>query len=226
MSLSAVALLRVTAVILLTALYYWLSHLFTAADRPSTAGALLATTPYLAIALLMAWKSKRREAAILLWLLAVAGMAIGWPVLRDNFAWIYLFQHVGAFSLLAIGFGRTLANGNTPMISRFAERVHGELAPELARYTRGATLAWTLFFIAMVSLSLTLFFGAPISWWSAFANLATPLLIALMFLAEFIVRRRLPKEFRTGLIESIRAATGHRTPRHGGKLPDLNPGAR
>lgn len=226
MSLSAVALLRVTAVILLTALYYWLSHLFTAADRPSTAGALLATTPYMAVALLMAAKARRPVPALALWFLAVAGLMVGWPLLRDNFAWIYLFQHVGAFTLLAIAFGRSLGAAETPMISRFAERIHGTLVPPLARYTRRATLAWTMFFAAMTSISLALFFGAPIAWWSTFANLLTPLLIGLMFLGEFVVRRRLPKEFRTGLVESIRAATGHGLHRRSAELPSLSPGTR
>ena len=222
---SAVALARLAALAALAALYYWLSHVLTAADRPSSAGALLATGPYMAIALAMAWKARRRGLAILLWLIAVGALALGWPLLRDNFAWIYLFQHVGAFTLLAIGFGRTLGDGRTPMISRFAERIHGELVPPLARYTRAATLAWTVFFAAMVAVSLTLFLAAPIAWWAVFANLLTPLLIGLMFLGEFIIRRRLPKEFRTGLIESIRAAVGHRRQRHDADLPSLSPGA-
>ena len=54
---SAVALARLAALAALAALYYWLSHVLTAADRPSSAGALLATGPYMAIALAMAWKA-------------------------------------------------------------------------------------------------------------------------------------------------------------------------
>jgi len=216
---------RVAAVAALAALYYWLSHVLTAADRPSSAGALLSIGPYMGFALLLAWKSRRRAAALGLWALAAAGLALQWSLLRDNFEWIYLIQHAGAFTLLAIGFGRTLADGETPMISRFAERIHGTLLPPLARYTRGATLAWTLFFAAMAGVSLLLFFAAPIQWWSAFANLLTPLLIGLMFLAEYLVRRRLPREFRTGLVESIRAVLGHRR-EQGGEMPGLSAGTR
>ncbi len=219
---TAATVARVAAVAALAALYYWLSHVLTAADRPSSAGALLSLGPYMGVALLLAWKSRRRGAALGLWTLAAAALALNWPLLRDNFEWIYLIQHAGAFTLLAVGFGRTLADGETPMISRFAERIHGALLPPpLASYTRGATLAWTLFFAAVAAVSLLLFFAAPIQWWSVFANLLTPFLIGLMFLAEYLVRRqRLPREFRTGLVESIRAVLGHRR-QQGCELPGL-----
>jgi len=222
---TATTVARVAAVAALAGLYYWLSHVLTAADRPSSAGALLSLAPYMGVALLMAWKSRRRAAALGLWALATLALALNWSLLRDNFEWIYLGQHAGAFTLLAIGFGRTLADGEMPMISRFAARIHGTLRPPLARYTRGATLAWTLFFAAMVAVSLLLFFAAPIQWWSVFANLLTPLLIGLMFLAEYLVRRRLPREFRTGLVESIRAVLGHRR-EQAGELPSLSAGTR
>ena len=84
------------------------------------------------------------------------------------------------------------------------------MPPALAHYTRGATVAWTAFFAAMATTSLGLFLLAPIGWWSAFANLLTPGLIGAMFLAEFVVRQRLPQEYRTGLIASIRAVAAPR----------------
>lgn len=200
--------LRVGLFVLVAALYYWLSHVYTSADRPSTAGALLSLAPYLAVALAMAWRSSRRALALGLWSLSLVALVAAGGFLRQNFAWIYLLQHAGTFALLTIGFGRTLATGRVPMISGFAQRIHGCLAPELARYTRGATLAWTLFFGAMLGTSLLLFVAAPIRWWSVFANLLTPVLIGAMFLLEYLVRRRLPPEYRTGLVASIRATLG------------------
>lgn len=217
MKSAAATTLRVALFAVAAALYYWLSHVYTSADRPSTEGALLSLAPYMAVALVMAWRATRRALALGLWALAALALLAAGAFLRNNFAWLYLLQHAGAFTLLAIGFGRTLLAGQVPMISGFAERVHGALAPELARYTRGATLAWTVFFGAMVATSLLLFFAAPIQWWSVFANLLTPLLIALMFLVEYLVRRRLPPEYRTGLVASIRATLGHR---HASPPPD------
>lgn len=199
-------LLRLLGIGVLGALYYGLSHLLTAADRPSSGGAALSLAPWLAVALAIAWRARRRRVALAGWVAGVATLMLIWPLLRENFSWLYLAQHAGSFVLLAIGFGQTLLAGETPMISRFAARIHGGLPEALARYTRGATLAWSLFFVAMAAISLLLFFFAPIAWWSAFANLLTPPLIGAMFLAEYAVRRiRLPREVQTGLVESIRA---------------------
>lgn len=52
------------------------------------------------------------------------------------------------------------------------------------------TVAWTVFFLSMASLSTLLFTLAPVEIWSVFANLlALPMIIA-MFLGEYLVRRR------------------------------------
>ena len=206
MKLAGTTVLRVSAVLLAGALYYWLAHVFTSADRPSTAGALLSIAPYMAIALVMAWRSTRRALPVMLWIAVAALLAVNWSLLRSNFSWIYLMQHAGSFALLAIGFGRSLVTPEVPMISRFAARVHGTLPPRLAAYTRAVTQAWTIFFITMLSFSLLLFFAAPIAAWSWFANLLTPLLTGLLFAGEYLVRRRcLPRELRTGFVASIRA---------------------
>ncbi|MCB1954697.1 MAG: hypothetical protein KDG55_03425 [Rhodocyclaceae bacterium] len=206
MKASPAMVLRIAAVVAVAALYYWLSHVLTAADRPSTGGALLSLGPYMAVALVMAWRARHRVAAVGGWLLVVLAIASQWQILRSNFSWIYLCQHAGAFTLLAIGFGRTLGAGAKPMIAGFAERIHGPLPAALAQYTRQATLAWTVFFTLMATSSPVLFFVAPIAWWSAYANLLTPALIGLMFVAEYVARQRLPRECRTGFIASIRAS--------------------
>lgn len=187
--------------------YLLLAHLTTAPDRPSTLGALVAVVPYMAIALGMALRSHHRRWALLLWA-GVAGMLwLAWPLVKSRFEWIYFIQHLGVFSLLAIGFGRTLAAGAEPMITRFARVIHGDrLAPQLARYTRGATLAWTVFFGAMAGASTTLFLAGPMQHWSLLINVLTPILIGAMFVVEFAFRLLvLPPALRTGLADSVRA---------------------
>lgn len=94
--------------------------------------------------------------------------------------------------LLAWFFGRTLVGGRVPLVTSMARIVRGvdPLAPELERYTRHATLAWCVFFVAMTAISAALAAFAPLAAWSLFANvLAAPLIVA-MFAAEYAYRRR------------------------------------
>ncbi len=201
---------RLGRVLLLTVgggIYLLLAHLTTAPGAPSTPGALVAVAPYMAVALGMAWKSHARLLALTLW----GGLALllwyGWPVIKSSFEWIYLIQHVGIFSLLAIGFARSLATDADPMITRFARLIHGEqLDPAVLRYTRQITLAWTLFFATLATASVSLFFFGPFAFWSLLVSLLTPALVGLMFAVEYFVRVLvLPRGIRTSLADSVRA---------------------
>ncbi|MGE5028108.1 MAG: hypothetical protein ACM3JK_06510, partial [Betaproteobacteria bacterium] len=124
----------------------------------------------------------------------VAGLLWGfWGALERNFNWVYLLQHAGTYAVLAAVFGVTLARGRQPLCTRFAEAVHGSLAPDVVRYTRQVTLAWVLFFVTVSLASCALFFLASIGVWSIFANFLSFPLILLMFVAEYLVRlRKLP----------------------------------
>jgi uncharacterized membrane protein len=58
----------------------------------------------------------------------------------------------------------------------------------------------------MAVLSLVLYAAAPFDVWAAFANLVTPLAMALMFIAEYLLRYRLHPEFeRATLAQAVRA---------------------
>ena len=91
--------------------------------------------------------------------------------------------------MLASVFGVTLRAGETPLIVRIAELDQGALSPQFARYLRALTQAWAIFFTAMASLSLLLMLYAPFEWWSLFVNVLTWPLIAMLFAAEWLVRR-------------------------------------
>ena len=87
-------------------------------------------------------------------------------------------------------FGRTLAAGREPMIARFARLERGaELPADLARYTRALTAAWTGFFAAMAAVSLGLALWGSVLAWSLFTNVINYALVALFFVAEYVVRR-------------------------------------
>ncbi|MBK1723549.1 hypothetical protein [Thiocystis violacea] len=204
----ATCVLRWLAIAALSGIYVWLAYRTTASAQPTHLGALLAILPVALFALALAWKAARRIIAMATWSAAVVLLLLAWPVIEARFAWIYFIQHAGIFTLLAIGFGRTLAAGAEPMITRFARLAHdGRLAPEVVRYTRSVTILWTLFFAGMAAVSGILFGLGDLAHWSFFANLLTPTLVIATFAGEFIVRLRvLPAEIRTGFIESIRAS--------------------
>ena len=87
-------------------------------------------------------------------------------------------------------FGRTLAAGREPMIARFARLERGdELPPDLARYARALTVAWTGFFAAMAAVSLGLALWGSVLAWSLFTNVINYALVALFFVGEYVVRR-------------------------------------
>lgn len=198
--------LRWTAIAAVCAAYPFLAHLASADPHPDLLDAAVAIAPLIALALVLAWRSPQRPWMLLL---CLAGCALlyavsGWLVLHYN--WVFLLQHAGMQALLGLAFARTLRAGQQPMVSRFAAIIHGSLSPALARYTRQVTWAWTLYFAVMTTLSLLLFWLAPVSVWSAFANLLNLPLLVVMFSAEYAARLVLlaPSD-RAGPLEAIRA---------------------
>lgn len=160
----------------------------------------------IALAFLLAWRSKQR---VWMLLLCTAGCVAlystsGWLV--KHFNWVFLMQHAGMQALLAVAFGRSLLAGQVPMVSRFAAIVHGDLSPALARYTRQVTWAWTSYFVVIATLSVLLFWLAPVAVWSVFANLLNLPLLMLMFAAEYGARLYfVPASDRSGPLEAFRA---------------------
>jgi uncharacterized membrane protein len=188
-----------------------------AADTFPALGLTVALTPVLAILTWLAWRSPRRVAMLGL---CVAVGCLLWQyrdTLEGNVGWVYFIQHAGIYVLLGAVFGQTLRRGRHPLCTRCAQALRGSLSPEVARYTRSVTLAWTLFFlgISLVSTLLFLFFSMDV--WSFFANFLTLPLMALLFVVEHLVRlRKLPHLERHTIMDSIRAFRN---------IPEAGPGA-
>ncbi len=194
------------AVIALGIAYSVLAHLAAASAVPNLPGALVAIIPLLGLALVMAWRSPQRVLMLVLWLVGCAALYSISNWLVAHYIWVFFLQHAGMYALLCAAFGRTLRVDQTPMISRFACIVHGSLSPALIRYTRSVTWAWTFYFGGIAGLSLLLFWLAPITVWSAFANLLGIPLLVLMFVGEYAVRWCvLPAADRAGPLDAIRA---------------------
>lgn len=152
---------------------------------------------------------RQARGGVLPWLLVPAAVGlVAWaePLLQDHLGALYFVQHVGVNGVLGVVFGRTLAAGRRPLCTFFAGFIHPRMTPALLRYTRQVTLAWTVFFAVVTGTSIGLFWLAPIEIWSVFANLLTFPLVALMFVAEALVRRRvLPPEDQLGVTSAFRA---------------------
>ena len=161
--------------------YALLAHHTNKSVHNGNLGALVAIAPIILILLIANMQSTGRF-VMLISLLCVV-LWFSWSTLTENFWIVYWLQDAGIQFALFITFGRTLIAGRQPLCTRFAEMVHSSnLSPQHYIYTRQITVAWTVFFAAMTLVSTLLFFLAPLTTWSIFANFLTLPLIALMFI--------------------------------------------
>jgi uncharacterized membrane protein len=202
--------LRIAAVCVLILAYTCLSH-YCNTRGVHRLGAVLALAPLLA--LLVGVLRHTVPASVLLLCTALGGLLLydGWPILEKNFSVVYLLQECGMYGLLAVGFGRSLRPGDVALCTRLADRLHGPLNAAEIRYSRRATLAWTLFFVFMTVTVAVLYVCVPRAVWSAFVNFAAIPLIAAMFAAEYVVRGRvLPYTERRGIWATMRVFFANR----------------
>ena len=186
--------------------YPLLAHYTNRSAHSGNLGALVAIAPMVLIALVLAWRSPRRFIMLGMLVLLCIALWAGWSALETHFGLVYWLEHAGIQLILFMTFGRTLIAGRQPLCTRFAEAVHAPVTPQHEIYARQVTIAWTLFFGAMALASTLLFFLAPLATWSIFANFLTLPLVALMFIAEYWVRRWvLPNMQHTHVLDALRA---------------------
>ncbi len=188
--------------------YPILAHYTNESSHSGNLGALVAIAPVLLTALVLARRLPRRfmMLGVLALILLCIALWAGWSILEHNFGLVYWLQHVGMQLILFMTFGRTLIAGRRPLCTRIAEATDGPLTPQHAIYARQVTVAWTLFFAAMALASTSLFFLAPLATWSVFANFMTLPLVLLMFIVEYLVRRRLISDVRHAhILDAVRA---------------------
>lgn len=175
------------------AAYLGFNYFVAASERPPALAVLVGLLPM--VALLVAQAAQARFKVIALAACLLLAAAAVWCVdeLRSHVALLYLVQHVGAMALLGLTFGITLWSGHAKALcSQIAAFMSAEpLNAAYQRYTWQVTWAWTLFFVLSALLSLGLYRWAPVTWWSFFANVLTPVLTGAMFVVEYLVRIRL-----------------------------------
>lgn len=188
------------------------SYLAGAGIGPVDLRVAVAVAPMLLALILTAWQSPlRRPLALALLALALAATFGAWPWLRGHVVWLLCLQHLGVHLALAAWFGLSLAATREPVITSMARAIHGRPpTPQALRYTRAVTWMWTLFFLGNAAVSMLLFAWAPLDIWSVHANLLTGPLVAMVFLGEVLVRRRvLPREERPSLRQVVRSYRAH-----------------
>jgi uncharacterized membrane protein len=189
-------------------LYLGLGYLATGSDHPPVSALVMGLMPLAAIALVVAWKSRRRALYLLLCAAGLGAVVWYFDALRDHIAWLYFVQHAGAMTLLGITFGRTLTDDHSKALcSRIAIGIlRTPLNADYLNYTWKVTLAWTIYFFVSAVLSVLLFFLAPIGIWSLFATILTPLFLGLMFAGEYLIRQRaLPGQVHFSIVKTIQA---------------------
>jgi uncharacterized membrane protein len=176
-AIAAALAVGVPAVALVGFVFQWLHRKLP--DYLPLSGAALRLTLATALAVL--------PVAVFLWQV--------WPMVLANAQTLYFAQHVGTNGLLAWVFVHTLAAGATPLVVTFARIAHPNLPPEIAAYARKVTVAWTVFFLATCAISVLLFVAAPIAAWSTFAVLLQWPSVAVFFVGEYVLRKRLFRQF-------------------------------
>lgn len=205
--MAASTLLRDLGVVLLMLAWVVAAHVGSTGWGNADFNAGVAVLPIVAAALMALWRLPQTALRVAGSIALAALLAWLWSRLRHNVALLYYVQHLGIHVALGVLFGRSLIGPGDPLITRMARRIFARpLSERKLRYTRGATLAWTLFFFLNALVSTVLFIWAPPAIWSVHANLLTGPLIGLMFLGEHLVRMRvLPPHERPGLADIMQA---------------------
>ncbi|MEN1927353.1 ketosynthase [Luteimonas qiangzhengi] len=192
--------------------YGVLAHLSSARDSH-----LLALAALLVLVLMML-ASPLAARRLWAWIALPLLTAVCWSLYRVGLAPVPLLLVPVAFiGVIAWMFGRTLAPGRVPLITRIASIVEEAPdpadAPALDAYTRGLTRAWTVLLLVLGTVNLVLAMIAtpegllarlgllaPVTithvQWSWFANLLNYGIVAGFFILEFQLRKlRFPGRF-------------------------------
>ena len=193
-----------TAAVAVGAVCLLLAYLSSTGRLPPALSVGIALAPLILGAVAIGWRTRLRWAVVLAMATVVVATAAYITELAQHVPTLWFVQHATGHALLAILFGRTLLPGEEPLATRIARAVLPSMPPEVVEYSRGVTVAWTIYFVAMTAISIALFLGASAAVWSTFATLISGPLVALMFVLEFALRRRLmPASHCASIVQTV-----------------------
>jgi len=108
MSLTPAKLLRGLALLCILVAWAFLAHYGSTGESHPDFSAALATTPLVAIVVMLLWRVSNPLWMVLGSLAVLGLLALVWPQLRQNVALLYYVQHFGTKLALGTLFGRTL----------------------------------------------------------------------------------------------------------------------
>ncbi len=187
------------------AIYLALGYLASSSTQPPLFAVLITAIPVVAAIVAAAWRSAWRWPVIALCCTALVAMWQHVDYLLSHAAWLYFIQHIGAMAALGAMFGSTLGSHQGALCSRIAAfAIAQPLDAAYCQYTWRVTLVWTLYFVVSAVISLALFCLASLEQWSLFAAVVTPVSVAVMFGAEYMIRlRALPNRPHFSIAQTI-----------------------
>ncbi len=190
--------------------YPLILHFFVVKNAAGPFGIGLALLPIVSYVFWLMRNTKYPLRTALLLALGAFLLAIAWIAELIDFSAAYYFEHVLFNSLLMVLFGSSLLPGREPLISSLARRVHGSLPIQIAAYTVTVTWVWTIYFAATIVISLLLYYFAPLTVWSFFANVLGIPLAALLFVGEYLYRiKTIPNFPHVSIFKGMQAMADH-----------------
>jgi uncharacterized membrane protein len=124
------------------------------------------------------------------WLVLISVVLVSvWLAAVDMARYVLYVPPIIIPLLIWSGFIRTLLPGQVPLITAIGEQFHGQLPPEITRYTRRVTIFWALTLALLVLWTASLPLWASPLLWSLFSNFINYALVVVLFVLEFIYRR-------------------------------------
>ena len=115
----------------------------------------------------------------------------------------YIPPIVIPLSLLII-FGSSLLPGKEALITAIGEASRGPLTTTMRRYTYWLTACWCGLFVIMAILSTTLLLIGKQSLWFWFTNVFNYVIVSILFIGEFYLRKKLfPEHNHPGFLEYL-----------------------
>ena len=184
--------------------YQFLIHKVTTAAQFTPVSAAIVLVPFAAGAMwAIMLEAGVRRALLITAALAALGLAAARMFGLPHSAVMFGLPHLVTNLFLMWLFARTLRGGREALVTAIARKVHGPLTPDIERYTRNVTLAWSLFFAMQILVSIALFSFAALETWSMFINLLNGPSIILMFVLEYAYRTLRYREHQSSIFSAL-----------------------